>query len=94
MKLKQFLIARTAEDLSERSCVFEVENDEQLRCLCQAPSGEIDELFAQLRLISRWSERTEGRSLLQLLAAKYAGHEEFDPEWLSAHGEVDGIVVG
>ena len=92
MKLKQFLIARTAETLSERSCIFEAENDDQLRCLCQAPSGENDELFAQLQLINRWSERPDGRSMLQLLAAKYARHEEFDPEWLSAHGEVDGSV--
>ncbi len=84
MKLKQFLIARTAEDLAARSCLFEVENDDQLRCLCQARSSEIEELFAQLRLISQWNEHPDGHSMLKLLAAKYATHEEYEAEWISA----------
>ena len=84
MTLKQFLIARTVEDLTRRSCVFELEDDDEPRCLCPAPSGAIDELFAQVRLINRWSALPSGGSLLKLLAGKYAAHEEYELQWRPA----------
>ena len=86
MELKQFLLARTAQDLTERSCVFEMDGDDHLRCLCKAPSGEIDELFAQARLINQWSELPTGQFMLRLLAEKYAAHDQYMPEWRIGEG--------
>lgn len=74
-------MARTAEDLTERSCVFEVDGDEHLRCLRTATSREIDELFAQAKLINQWSELPTGQLMLRILAEQYAEHDQYQPEW-------------
>jgi hypothetical protein len=51
-----------------------------------ASSGEIDELFAQARLIDQWSELPTGQFMLRLLAGKYASHDQYRPEWRARKG--------
>jgi len=80
--LREFLLARTADELREQSCDFEVGGDGRLRCLCETSTPEIDRLFHQAVLIHECSEEIPSREfVLRLLADKYATHPGYRPEW-------------
>jgi hypothetical protein len=83
MTVTDFLQARCDEELQEVSCSYSALPTGSFECLCDRPDGGTLELLAKASIVHRWENAPDKRPLLQILAADYAWHPDYRPEWRS-----------
>lgn len=81
MTVVDFLRARCDEELQHASCSYVATPTGDFQCLCDRPESETLELLAKASIVDRWGSDPHRRPLLRILAADYAWHPDYRPEW-------------
>ena len=81
MTVIDFLRARCDEELQKASCSYLARPTGNFECLCDRPEGDTLELLAKASIVHSWRNDPDKWPLLRILAADYAGHPDYHPEW-------------